>query len=216
MKTISCGVCGISVVQKKRNQKYCSTLCYGRAWAHNNREKYNSRMRSYQKQRRKIARGSGVCPSCKTPFVRPHANQVYCSRACHQRHYILNNQERTKGWQRKSYRKSRHTFPWRILLDGAKQRAKKSRIEFTLSPDWASRNWTGRCSLTGLTLSVGPHRHALSPSIDRIDPKIGYIPSNCRFVAWAVNAFKQDWSDGEMYKISAAIMSSPKRPAVGI
>ena len=48
-----CGVCRNTFQAKIKSQKYCCRACYKRAWIHNNRDKYNARMR--ERRRTKAA-----------------------------------------------------------------------------------------------------------------------------------------------------------------
>ena len=63
----------------------------------------------------------------------------------------------------------------------------------------------GVCERTGLkfVLSKGK-RNPYSPSLDRIVPALGYVKGNVRLVLWAFNAFKNAFSDKEVYPIAKA------------
>ena len=86
-----------------------------------------------------------------------------------------------------------------VLLGASKQRAKRRGLRHTLTTEWLTKAIEkGTCALTGLPFYLGPHQykhaHPLSPSIDRIDPSRGYIPSNVQLVCAAVNAAKGEYS----------------------
>jgi hypothetical protein len=102
----------------------------------------------------------------------------------------------------------RKRYPWHALLAGAKARSKKDGITFDLTAAWAKSVWTGRCSLTGISFKTeyrsGPSM--FSPSIDKIEPMLGYVQSNCRFVLWAVNAMKNTGTDDDMYLIASLLL----------
>lgn len=101
--------------------------------------------------------------------------------------------------------------PWFILLNSCKQRAGKKRIPFSLDHTWASKAWTGKCAITGIPFEIGLRRAGpknRSPSIDRIKPELGYVPSNCRFVLACVNNFKHVDSDEKMYEVAKAIVNA--------
>jgi hypothetical protein len=119
-----------------------------------------------------------------------------------------------KHWDRAH--RLRMKKPWQHLLCGARDRAKTKGIEFTLTKEWALATYTGRCAVTGYPFELRPFRgktgaRSLSPSIDRIDPDKGYTPDNCRFVLWAVNAFKFTSSDVEMVELAQAIVAGALR-----
>jgi len=107
--------------------------------------------------------------------------------------------------QRRRYREAR----WLNILSAARVRAKKKHLEYSLTKEWASSRWTGKCELTGIQFYEGlSEAHELSPSIDRIDNSLGYIPGNCRFILWGVNRFKGEGTDAEMLRLAKIIVAS--------
>jgi hypothetical protein len=118
--------------------------------------------------------------------------------------------------ERKQYgREYRKAKPWQKLLQAAARRATKAGIEFALTPEWAEARYTGRCEITGTPFDVegsekrGPR--PLSPSIDRLDQCFGYVPGNCRFILFAVNAFRGSMTDDEMLSIAESLVSALAR-----
>jgi hypothetical protein len=109
----------------------------------------------------------------------------------------------------------REIQPWAKLLRSAKGRAIKKGVPFTLSAAWAVSKWTGRCELTGIPFDMGlpgkPGGRSYSPSIDRIVPSSGYVPTNCRFILYGINRFKGEMSDDEMF-IMARLLLTPQLP----
>ena len=96
----------------------------------------------------------------------------------------------------------------RDLLQGSKQRAKERGLQFDLTLDWILERWTGCCELTGLPFRLDVIKRDLySPSIDRINSTQGYTQSNCRLVLWAINMFKSNGSDDDIYTIAQALMA---------
>jgi hypothetical protein len=121
------------------------------------------------------------------------------------------NLEAARAQQRESNYKARTVSPWFKLLAGAKARAKKYCIPFDLTEEWAISRWTGCCELTGIPFRSderGSGPKSFAASVDQIEPRAGYVQSNCRFVLWAVNALKHDGNDTDMYLIAAALLDT--------
>lgn len=96
------------------------------------------------------------------------------------------------------------------MLTAAKSRAENKGITFSLTEEWALARWTGKCELTDIPFVLGLRGCSgkiYSPSIDKIDPKKGYTPENCRFVIFMVNIFKYTATDEEMYDVAEKLLS---------
>ena len=89
-----------------------------------------------------------------------------------------------------------------------KARSKKRRIKFDLTLDWLlGKLRAGVCEITGLPFSekIQKPAHRYAPSVDRIDPKKGYVKDNCRVVLLMVNVIKRDYTDEEVAQVGLAI-----------
>lgn len=107
--------------------------------------------------------------------------------------------------------KARAVTPWLKFLNGAKQRALKKGVPFTLTREWMAGRGTGRCEITGIPFDTSRTTRGpapFCPSLDRIKPELGYTPDNCRFVLWAVNALKGEATDAEMLLVAKAIVKA--------
>lgn len=101
----------------------------------------------------------------------------------------------------------------RFLVRGAKNRAKKYGHDFNLTVEWAEARWNGFCELTGIAFDWSKGRvNIYSPSIDKIDPSVGYVQSNCRFILASVNALKSSATDAEMYAVASALLNRRTAP----
>jgi hypothetical protein len=59
------------------------------------------------------------------------------------------------------------------------------------------------CPLLGIPIARGKGKlHAGSPSLDRIDPKIGYVPGNVWVISYRANAMKQDATVDEITRLA--------------
>ncbi len=114
----------------------------------------------------------------------------------------------------KKYDKKRYTTPKRrayVLIRTAKQRAETQHLEFNLTNDWLLKILLiGECQVSGLSFdfkpSKGKSKNPYAPSIDRINPKKGYIKSNCQIVLHAVNQAKGEMSMKEYREITELIV----------
>lgn len=99
------------------------------------------------------------------------------------------------------------------LFFAARQRANKKNLEFDLDLDWVYDNITKFCPMTNLPFQLYnngnnyANRHALTPSIDRIDPRKGYVKDNCRIVIWWYNVAKQQYSDLDIWHLCNMVVS---------
>lgn len=107
--------------------------------------------------------------------------------------------------------RDREFYPYKAAIRNIKGDARKRGAECNLTQEWAQKRWTGFCEITGIPMRKGkdPNKNGPrfdSPSIDRIDPKIGYLQDNCRFVLFCVNAFKGTGTDEEMIFVAKKII----------
>ncbi len=80
------------------------------------------------------------------------------------------------------------------LFRGAKARAKFRGIEFSIiRSDLVVNNWI--CPCCGREMSVSEnigHQRPESPSIDRVNPRLGYVPGNVAIICWRCNDLKRN------------------------
>ncbi len=132
--------------------------------------------------------------------------EVILRRRTNAKRYVVKNKDHVAILRQKSYRKSRRREPWRVLLNLAKKRARDRGLAYSLTPDWARDMYTGYCAVSGIKFKVGKVSFGpLSPTIDRVQRGKGYVPKNCRFTLFAVNALKGTLTDRKMRAIARAI-----------
>jgi hypothetical protein len=178
---------------------------------------------------------SCTVPECKNIFVPSTSWQRTCCKKCRTRlHYIEHTEyhlEKSKrirlkthaAWkargrmtwaEMKAQRGTLSRFakarqPWTTIFTGVRHRALAKNIPFDLTREWCIARWTGRCELTGIEFALNTKkRDSFAPSIDKIDPDKGYVQSNCRFILWAVNAFKFTGTDETMYSIARTLITN--------
>jgi len=96
------------------------------------------------------------------------------------------------------------------LCSMAKNRARTAKVPFNIDREHLVELWdqnSGKCVLTGRTFSleawgdkgqVNPD----APSIDRINPKLGYVKGNVRLVTYHMNISLSDFGT-ELFKVLA-------------
>ncbi len=78
----------------------------------------------------------------------------------------------------------------------AKKRARRLGISFDLP--LSEVVVPERCPVTGTLLAVGQRRSSNSPSLDRIDPRQGYVIGNCRVISDHANRIKGNLDIGSL------------------
>jgi predicted nucleic acid-binding Zn ribbon protein len=224
----TCIVCHTVFAASRNGQQYCSQKCRTKLWRDLHRDSYNAAQRKSRASKPPTER---TCPVCGSKFV-CKSRRKFCSNKCRDKNKRANPIEKEKQrtrqqkWRASNIERNRHyqrnympdytrrqlaIRPWHSVFKGTKSRAKTLGIAFNLDEAWMASRWTGSCELTALPFSEMTERKGyknthFSPSIDRISPTKGYTKNNCRIVLWAVNSFKRDGTDEEMYRIARALM----------
>jgi hypothetical protein len=132
------------------------------------------------------------------------------------RRYVARNPEKakaaTKKWRtehkqqfNEMRRKWRSNNICRALLNEARSRAKTRGVEFSITVEDVPPMGE-RCPLLGHPFPPSDHRKTpFSPSLDRIDPSIGYIKGNVWIVGYRANLIKNDGTAEEHEMIARAI-----------
>jgi hypothetical protein len=117
----------------------------------------------------------------------------------------------TKAWRtanRDRVNASRRRWRARNLLHviflEAKSRAKKRGVEFSIEENDIPP-MGDRCPLLGHPFQLDSPKLAFSPSLDRIDPRLGYIKGNIWIVGYRANLVKNDGTAEEHEMIAAAM-----------
>ena len=195
----------------KQNTKFCSRHCQQTNWRKNNAN-YAAKQKEWlvnnpHKRAEYNAR--------RRKKYHDNIDEARAKQRASQGKYREKHRAKQREYYQKYYRrnaiKQHQEKPWKSLLAGAKRRAKLAGIRFSLTENWAKKRWTGACELTGIAFApaetrVGYKRRNFNPSIDRIKSAGPYTPANCRIVLWAINSFKRDGTDKEMYMIARALI----------
>lgn len=84
-----------------------------------------------------------------------------------------------------------------------------------LTPEWIEETickQAYRCAKTKLLFSI-EHNSPWRPSLDRIDPKKGYILENVQIVSWMYNSAKNKWPESELNKFATALAAEVSQGA---
>ena len=154
------------------------------------------------------------CDYCKCTFTyeRKRKHKKYCSTKCALAYH--NKFVRDKNQMRLHVARYYQENPAKRFYAATKASAKKRSLPFDLTLDWfEQRLESGVCELTGLPIKPKPYekssmgvRSFYSPSIDRIDNKVGYLSSNCRLVCWGANLVKSTFTDRDLNALSVGLM----------
>ncbi len=95
----------------------------------------------------------------------------------------------------------RRRYKLKTLLWEAKNRAKAHGIEFTITVDDVIM--PSVCPVSGLAFDLDDID--LTPSLDRVDNRLGYVPGNVRVIGNRVNKLKRDGSLEEFVAIAVYV-----------
>ena len=108
--------------------------------------------------------------------------------------YHLLNREKNLEKSKKNYKKYYGKYPDRFLLKAAKARAKKSGLDFNLTLEDISI--PDLCPVLKIPLRRNTEKNNTashnSPSLDRINPNLGYIKGNVRVISHRANSLKSN------------------------
>ncbi len=196
----SCKVCGVELIlgdnftegQKKARSYRCRKCLsdVGKKWSIENRD----RARELAKARAKAD---------------PESLKKYRAE------YYSRNKEKWTEYHR-AWRAVRRLDPDRrakAMCTWTRIRARRMHLEFDLTADFlAERLRAGKCEATGIEFvfsdgEMGKKKvHHYAPSIDRIDPKLGYIKRNVRLVVYIYNLVKSEYSDDTVKEFARQVL----------
>jgi hypothetical protein len=124
--------------------------------------------------------------------------------------YRKKNKEKCNAYSKKWALKNIEKVKARQLYNAAKTRAKNLGLKFDLTKEFIYKKLIdGVCEYTGLRFVIKGNsykRLALSPSIDRKIPRLGYTQKNIAVVCWAMNGFKSSHTIEEIIPIAKAFI----------
>jgi hypothetical protein len=156
--------------------------------------------------------------------------QFFTGEKCHRGHLsprytrkancVMCSAEDSLAWQKQAYlhfggeeyrehkRNYRINNPLMHLLSCSKSRAKKKGHEFTITAADLVMPESCPCCGGKIAMRSGPTKQGplpTSPSIDRFDNNLGYVPGNVSIICWRCNELKRNATVDELRKIIAWI-----------
>lgn len=130
------------------------------------------------------------------------------------------NLDKCRAYERKWYKehptkkrtywlRCRARHPESYLWKAAKQRATEDGLYFTITPE--DIKIPVMCPVLCIPLSFGATRkedRSHSPSVDRIDPKLGYVPGNIVVMSYKANTMKSNANLAELEALVAWLKKS--------
>lgn len=97
----------------------------------------------------------------------------------------------------------------RTAVGRARSRARAKKLECDIDSQWAIAQLKGsdyKCPLSGVPFLEGIETKSFmrpfAPSVDRINPSVGYTKENCRLIIFALNAMISDWGEEIMHLVA--------------
>jgi len=180
-----CLKCGTTT----KNKKFCSRFC-----SNNYCIEYRKKANQHGVSKEKIK-----CKNCKEyknyasfsrieKFNKNSKKKDTCKKCSHM---IRERIRRARNWKYKAKK---------VMINGAKQRAKRAGIEFSITED--DFEIPDICPVLGIKIHrTKRNNFSNSPSIDRIDNNKGYVPDNIMIVSRRLNILKKDATLKELVRI---------------
>lgn len=107
--------------------------------------------------------------------------------------------KKNKKYMNERLKAQRRTKEGKIkyLINTKKYWSKKNGVAFDLFPD--DIEWPDVCPVLGITLNYAANMNERysAPSLDRVNPSIGYVKDNVRVISYRANQIKSDGSAKE-------------------
>lgn len=110
-------------------------------------------------------------------------------------------QARSRTQGRRAYRKLGTA---ERLYQSSKRRAKQQGVPFGLTVGYLRQIWpeSGKCPVLGFRMLLDGEV-GQGPSLDRIDPALGYVEGNVRIISMRANALRSDGTWSELARVAA-------------
>lgn len=145
---------------------------------------------------------SKVCLNCGGCMSHKRKDAMYCCTKCKQ----------TANRDLVSLQTYRNSVQGRSNLINANIRKRDPKTDIT--KEWITERLNfGKCEVTSLEFKYEARTgeesttRPWSPSIDRINPNLGYTKSNCQMVVWIYNAAKNIFNHSDVVTLAEAVLN---------
>ncbi len=145
-------------------------------------------VRGAEKKRKNDAQYRATHKAAISAYRKEYHSRNRLTQIALSRSYYENNKTSLADKKRTFYANN----PLNRLIQCAKRRAKKKGIEFSITIE--DLHLPNRCPILGIELNhnIGGVAQPNSPSIDRIDPHIGYVKGNVAIISVRANTLKSN------------------------
>ena len=149
------------------------------------------------------------CRLCGVPVLvgridrslHPPCSKVYYMK--YRKKWYKDNVEREREKRRNRARTFREENPEKRMLSGAKDRARVQNLPFDL--DLTDILIPEYCPILDVKLEYNTE---FAPSLDKIDPKKGYVKGNVQVISRKANTMKQDATQEELEKFAKWVLKT--------
>lgn len=128
--------------------------------------------------------------------------RIICRNCERLKRHTSEYRESVKIWKLNSLNEDPRKYKVKIMLESAKHRASIKGLDFSIDEshlgNWRNINHCPVFPLIELQWKNTKKNQDSSPSIDRIDNNLGYIPGNVRIISWRANRAKRDLTKIEL------------------
>lgn len=156
-------------------------------------------------RRKKIDNNPSLCVMC---FKEPRIANAKLGESCQiktKEQYLKHKKYYTQKWKEDSVKSPKRNIA--RMVTTAKQRAGGDITTDDIFSLWVEHD--GYCAISGIKMTWGGGKTKPNTlSLDRIDPMKGYFKGNVRLVCYAINSFRQQMSDDELFAMAKAIVAN--------
>jgi len=150
-----------------------------------------------------------TCLNCNSDLIElgKNRNAMYCTTNCKNLYRKIKNPQ-VHTLQTAKYKSSLRGKA--IAMFHGTKVGRRFRDGNELTVEWIlEKLQNGTCEVTGLPFTYSLNsRNPWSPSLDRIDPNIGYTLDNTRVVLWIYNTSKNVFTDADVLLMAQALVNS--------